>query len=201
MRYPFIVLIEQSWLRTRVIQLLHDLSMLSEAPTLNLEAGVSRGKSEDKPPPGVWKHGKDASLHEYYITRFSRAQEQIDFEHICESAERDLEFHRKGLPLERVRARAEADEARDIRWVIDNAEGLHCAVIAARQGWPVSWVKKKREDNGRDPIYGYERPDFRGMSKEDRRNLAAKLKAEGLSIREAATRVGVSKTMMVLSWD
>ena len=199
MKYPFIAKIRDPDLKTRVLQLLHDLSMLSDGPTSNLEANISSGKSEDRPPPGTWR--KEPALHEYYTGRFLRAEEQIDFEYVCESGERDLEFYRKGLPIERVRARAEADEGRDIAWMIEHAEGLHCAVIAARQGWPVSWVKKKREDASRDPLYGWPRPDFRGMDKTERRALAAQLKSDGLSIREAATRVGVSKSMMVLSWD
>ena len=198
MKYPFIAKIRDLDLKTRVLQLLHDLSMLSDGPTSNLEANISSGKSEDKPPPGAWR--KDQGLYEYYAARFERAEEQIDYEFITEAGERDLEFYRKGLPIERVRARAEADEGRDIAWMIEHAEGLHCAVIAARQGWPVSWVKKKREDASRDPLYGWPRPDFRGMDKQERRALAAQLKSDGLSIREAATRVGVSKTMMVHSW-
>jgi len=99
------------------------------------------------------------------------------------------------IEIERTR-----DERRDIELLLSHGQGIHAAILSARHRWPLGWVKMVRQRNGCDPDYGRERPKWGGLDPEARYDLCEHLQEEGMTQREAALFLGVSKRSVQLYW-
>lgn len=206
--------IEDRELRERVRRVVAELLLLSEVSAVALQPMTRGGKNPSKAPPGVrFDRGdkappKDAGLWRHFSWRFQQAASSLDFELLVEEAEQEIQIAKKGLPEGRMAIVANYNEERDIRLLIEgdperdiNYTGLHSATVAVRTGWPQGWVRLIRTRNDLDPDYGRARPQWRNLSPEARQEAIATLREdEGLSQRECALRLGVSKRSVQMYW-
>lgn len=199
-------------LRLEVRNLFRELQLLAEAPAQNLEPSgpVSHGKASGSAPKGANPSrssddpmSKDVSLYEHWAFRIGMAannDNQPELQRLLILARRDLEDYKHRPDEDRVKIQQERLESRDIELLLAHGEGIHAGVLAARHRWPIGWVRHVRERNGKEPDYGWERPDWKSMSEDERYAFIEKLQGEGLSQRECAERIGVSKTSISRFW-
>lgn len=189
--------IEDTELRERVRRLMCDLLALPEGPAVNLEPSVSKSKSTGNPPP------RSDSLHEKWSEKFRACRnDPVLIEATAIKAEAELKAFKGGSgETDRLKMQRERDEKADIQTLIEHGEGVAAAIISARHSWPIGWVRTVRERNGREPEYGYERPQWKRMDAEERYAMVETLRLEGVSQREAALRLGVSKASVQRYWS
>lgn len=202
--------IEDPELRNEVNLLLRNLQMLAEGPSQSLEPSVSHGKTEGSAPKGTILDRPsesappdDRSLWDHYAFRFglaALAKDEVELRRLLILASRAYEDTIKRPDEDRIEIERTRDEQRDIQLLLEHGEGIHAAILSARHRWPIGWVKIIRERNGKDPDYGRERPKWKALDSDGRYAICEHLQAEGMSQREAAFHLGVSKRSVQLYW-
>lgn len=203
--------IEDEALRSQVQAMLLKLQMLAEGPATSLEPSVSHGKIEGSPPKGTLLDRdsdkappEDRSLWEHYSYRFgiaAMANNEIELGRLLILANRAYRDTVKRPDADRIEIQRVRDENRDIELLLTHGEGIHCAHLSADYSWPLGWVKIIRERNGKDPEYGRERPKWGSLDKDARYEICEHLRGEGMSQREAAFHLGVSKRSVQMFWS
>ena len=205
--------IQDPELASEVESLLARLQMLPEGATQNLEGNISHGKSEGKVPRGVDEKAPvrpsdrppspDVSLWAHYAFRFGKAaltNNEIEIRRLLIEANREPADFSHRPDSNRIALQQERTEARDIELLLKYGEGTHAAVLAAENMWPIGWVKIIRERNGKEPLYGRERPRWKDLTDEERFVEVEHLEREGMSQREVALRLGISKGSVGRYW-
>lgn len=203
-------------LEQKIRDVLGRLEALSEAPAGNLEAHIGRSAPDSAVPGGVTlrvlgdERERSRSLHDWYRTQFERAVgnpsrllslylaaereylRRVDPTIHNQTAEKGsiLAYSQDGATVESL-----AGEQ-----MIQEFEGVHALDVAVIEGKTEAWVRKVREQHGRNPEDGRPRSTFLDLSEEDRCRKVAALANRGLSQRKAAKRLGVGKTTIVRYW-
>lgn len=194
----WIARIEDRELRERVRRLMIELMMLSDAPVANLNSSPGGGKPTAKPPP------RQDSLYEKYASKFAECcTDLVRVEATRIKAQAELEAFRGGKDNEdRLTIERERSEQADTLNLINHGQGIPAAILSARHRWPIGWIRHIRQRNNQDPDNGYPRPNWRELPERDRYHVIQGLREqEGLSQREAAMRLGVSKGNVQRYWD
>lgn len=202
--------IQDPELASEVQSLLAKLQMLPEGATANLDGNISHGKIEGSAPKGSMPErssqdppSPDVSLWAHYAFRFGKAaltNNEIEIRRLLIEANRELADFSHRPDSNRIALQQERTEARDIELLLKYGEGTHAAVLAAENMWPIGWVKIIRERNGKEPLYGRERPRWKDLTDEERFVEVEYLEREGMSQREVALRLGISKGSVGRYW-
>ena len=202
--------IQDPELASEVQSLLARLQMLPEGATANFDGNISHGKVEGSAPKGAHPErssldppSPDVSLWAHYAFRFGKAaltNNEIELRRLLIEANRELADFTHRPDENRITIQQERTEARDIELLLKYGEGTHAAVLAAENMWPIGWVKIIRERNGKEPLYGRERPRWKDLTDEERFVEVEYLEREGLSQREVALRLGISKGSVGRYW-
>lgn len=204
-------------LEGRIADVLARLSTLSEAPSGNLEAHISRSAPEATIPTGATtRHDsfrpppKERSLYDWYRWQFDRHADQpsrllslyllAEREYLLrtcreiaeEAAQRGsiAAYSEDGALVESVRAKL----------VIEWYEDVHPRDVATAEGATEAWVRKVRRQAKLNPDDGRPRPAFLDWPEEERRRKVAACKIEGLGQELTAQRLGVSKRTVQTYW-
>jgi hypothetical protein len=184
--------------REKVRRLLVALMMLSDAPSRNYEPSVGKSKSDGNPP------ARETSLYTYYRDKMKRdvgRKAWVDLEATCIEAQARIDEYQGGAEqTDRIKRQRERDEKSDIAQLVQHGQGIPSAIISARNNWHIGWVKHIRRQNGQDPDYGHPIPRWRELSEEERYSWVQECKDEGLSVRQAALRLGVSSGSVGNYW-
>lgn len=202
--------IQDPELASEVQSLLAKLQMLPEGATANLDGNISHGKIEGSAPKGSMPErssqdppSPDVSLWAHYAFRFGKAaltNNEIEIRRLLIEANRELADFSHRPDSNRIALQQERTEARDIELLLKYGEGTHAAVLAAENMWPIGWVKIIRERNGKEPLYGRERPRWKDLNDDERFVEVEHLEREGMSQREVALRLGISKGSVGRYW-
>ena len=199
--HSFIVKITPAELRQEIRSLLLEMVKLSDAPARSLQPSVSKSKSEDHAPRGSFGRIEDRSMWEAYCFRFEKAVgDEPELRRLVLRGTRELEWHLKGIPTDRLTLQKERDEQRDIAVLLQYGKGKPAAVIAEMHSWPIGWVRVMRERAGLDPETGWERPKWRQTPEAERYELCERLCNEGLTQQEAGERLGIAQSTVSPYW-
>lgn len=186
----------------RIKELTARLSLLSEAPSQKLLPKVTRPHADSRPPAGSDPErknlGPDDSLLDYFLERLEKVE--TDTARVALVAEVEIRLAKRvDAKVQRATAGAinvaaptDTDE-RDCRIARDYV-GLHPAEVSAVETEASGWcsqanVRKVRIQHGRDPETG----EMREQALNER-EYVRELKANGVSVRSIALRLGKPKS-------
>jgi hypothetical protein len=211
----FLTSIDDAELREEIRVVLREMELLSESRASSVERSAPSSEKPLGPPEfrdlsATVCPPEDRSLHEHFVWRFrdlvqrGASKKRLwfllwDAEHALKTrtvppsaAERQ---ERVAMVLSRP------DEAALKKYLIDQFEGEHAYRVHLQLKLPVGWVEKVREDEGRDPDYGFRRPRWRELSDSEKAEQVALLRAADLNQEEACRRLGVSKRTVASYWS
>ncbi|HXS32262.1 MAG TPA: hypothetical protein VN758_00640 [Solirubrobacterales bacterium] len=213
--FDFLALVDDAELREEIRAVLREMQMLSD--TRASAIGRSAPTSERRPGPPEYKEGmsaavcppEDRSLYDHFAWRFRDAvgrelpRKRLwfllwDAEHALKTrvvpptaAERE---ERVAMVLSRP------DEKALIEYVLDHYEGEHVYRVHLQLKLPQGWIEKVREDEGRDPDYGFRRPKWRELDDTQKAEQVRLLKESGCKQTDVVRRLGVSLRTVRVHW-
>lgn len=202
----FLSAIEDEELRTEIRTILARLLTLAEGQVSPIGRSSKSSEAPLGPPGFAGLTGRDCppedrSLFDHFRWRFEKAIEsglsrkRLYF--LLWEAEKAYEIRtvppqedddpRRALILTR------ANEGALRRHVLEKYEGEHSYRVHLDLNLPQGWVEKVREDDSREPETGLRRPRWRDLSDGLKRELIARLQAEGRTQAEVAKYLGISR--------
>ena len=152
---------------------------------------------------------EDRSLYEHYLARFQRLADRGSrsktWWYLLWEAE-DALRRRTVPPTQEEREAAialvlnRADEKALIRTVIDDHEGVDAFKVHLALRVPLGWVEHIREQNGRDPDLGEQRPVWKDFDAAGKRAIVAQLEAGGMTQRQVARKLGIGVRTVRTFW-
>ncbi|HVQ60392.1 MAG TPA: hypothetical protein VMS60_15940 [Solirubrobacterales bacterium] len=210
----FLLAIDDPELREEIRKVLREMQLLSESRASAV--GRSSPSSEEPDgPPGFQELSaavcppENRSLFEHFSWRFEDAvQREVKRKRLWFLLW-DAEFALKTRAIppsasereERVAmVLSRPDEKALIKFVVDNFESEHAYRVHLQLKLPQGWIEKIREDSGRDPDFGYQRPRWTELTDGEKAEHVRQLEATGLTQKEVGRRLGVSTRTIKRHW-
>lgn len=209
----FLEKIDDDELRLEIRTVLGRLEMLSDARSANPERSSRSSETPIGPPEFAGLSERDRppeerSLFDHFRWRFEKAvhdgasTKRLYF--LLWEAEKSWETRtvppdpdnpRRALVLTR------ADEDALKRKLLEDFVGVHSYRVHLDLSLPQGWIEKVREDDGREPETGYQRPKWRGLSDTEKRLFVRSLREQGKTQAEVAKWLGISRRTVVTYQD
>ncbi len=201
-------------LEQKINDLLGRLAVISEAPSGNLEAQLSRSAPESSEPSGILRTRdtdslRGRSLFEWYREEFAKRITEPDrLLSLYLAGEReylrrtDPRIHEATAEKGSILAYSEdgaAVESIAAEHVIKEFEGVHALDVAIIEGKTEAWVLKVRRMHGRNPHDGRPLAEFREWDDEERRRqihlylVEVRSRGEEAGAKRIANHFGVAK--------
>lgn len=201
--------IQDADLRLEIRTVLARLETLSEARAANPERSSRSSETPLGPPEFAGLSERDCppeerSLYDHFRWRFETAVvrnapiKRLWF--LLWEAEKAYETRTVPAGPENPRMAlvlTRADEDALKRKVLSDYEGEHSYRVHLALNLPQGWVEKVREDDGREPETGYQRPKWRELPDETKRSIVRGLRECGKTQEETAKWLGISRRTVV----
>jgi DNA-binding CsgD family transcriptional regulator len=212
--FAFLGRIDDRELREEIRGVLRQMQLLSESRASAVSRSAPSSEEPDGPPgfeglSAVVCPPEERSLFEHFLWRFDDAvgrevpRKRLWF--LLWDAEHALKT-RVVPPSEREREERVAmvlsrpDEDALKRYVLANFEGEHAYRVHLQLKLPQGWIEKVREDDRRDPDYGFQRPRWLELSTAEKTEQVRTVAESGCTQKEAVRRLGVSLRTVKAYW-